>query len=137
MDTITMERPYTFRTLNASDTFLMMRIIGKIGVKEFASCMETDKLKQIVESVQEQKQDQKQDDVITAVGFSVILELVGVITNNLPKCENEIYQLLANVSGQTVEQIRDMSFIDFTTMVVDFVKKEEFRDFIKVASKLF
>jgi hypothetical protein len=137
MDTITMERPYTFRTLNASDTFLMMRIIGKIGVKEFASCMEADKLKQIVESVQEQKQDQKQDDVITAVGFSVILELVGVITNNLPKCENEIYQLLANVSGQTVDHIRNMSFIDFTTMVVDFVKKEEFRDFIKVASKLF
>jgi hypothetical protein len=36
-----------------------------------------------------------------------------------------------------VEEVGKLDFPTFTEMVIDFVKKPEFRDFIKVVSKLF
>ena len=59
-----------------------------------------------------------------------------VLLKTLPKCEKEIYQLLAQVSDLTEEEIKS-DMILFTEMVIDFVKKDEFKDFIKVVSRLF
>ena len=69
--------------------------------------------------------------------IEIILEVADVIFNNIPKCENEIFQMLSQTSDLTVEQVKKLPFADFTEMVIDFIKKEEFRDFIKVVSKLF
>ena len=52
-------------------------------------------------------------------------------------CENEIFTLLANVSDLTVDEIKAFDLTSITKMVVDFVKKEEFKDFIGVVSELF
>jgi hypothetical protein len=59
-----------------------------------------------------------------------------VIFNNLPKCEKEIYQLLAQVSGMSEDEVKKDGIL-FTEMLFDFVKKEEFPAFIKVVSRLF
>jgi hypothetical protein len=45
--------------------------------------------------------------------------------------------MLSNTSNLSVEQVEKLEFPIFTEMVIDFVKKPEFRDFIKVVSKLF
>ena len=76
-------------------------------------------------------------DNATMVGISVMLEIANVIIGNLPKCETEIYQLLSNVSNLSVEEVKGLGFATFAEMVLDFVKKDEFRDFIKVVSKSF
>lgn len=61
-----------------------------------------------------------------------MLEVANVIFSNLPKCENDIYQLLSQTSNLNVKEIKALSFVDFTKMVLDFVKKDEFKDFTKV-----
>lgn len=123
---ITMEKAYTFRKLNSTDTFLMFRIIGKIGINEFAKSIDGDFVKNIAKN-----NDQ------AALGISVVLGMANVIVGNLPKCEAEIYEMLANTSNLTIDQVKGLDFCTFTEMVIDFVKKEEFRDFIKVVSRLF
>lgn len=132
---ITMNKPvYTFRKLNSTDTFLMFKIIGKIGINEFTECFERDNVKQLIAKV---TGGESSKDASTIVGISVILEIANVIIGNIPKCETEIYQMLSNTSNLSVEQIKGLDFATFTEMVIDFIKKEEFKDFIKVVSRLF
>lgn len=128
------EKVYTFRKLNSTDMFLMFKIIGKIGVNEFTACFERDTVKQMIATV---TGNASADNATTMVGISVMLEMANVIIGNLPKCEMEIYQMLSNVSGLPVKRVKELDFVTFTEMVIDFVKKEEFRDFIKVVSRLF
>lgn len=136
-------KPYTFRTLGGEDVFLMFRIIGKIGVKEFNACFENDGIKNLVAAMMGEKAAQaKEDDdeakkSASVTYIAVILEVADVIFRNLPKCENEIFQMLSQTSDLTVEQVKGLPLAQFTEMVIDFIKKEEFRDFIKVVSKLF
>lgn len=129
---ITMERQvYTFRKLNSTDTFLMFKIIGKIGINEFTKSFDKDNIISLISATKGAK------NATTVVGISVILEMANVIIGNLPKCETEIYQMLSNTSNLSVDEVRGLDFATFTEMVIDFIKKEEFKDFIKVVSKLF
>lgn len=132
---ITMKQPvYTFRRLNSTDMFLMFKIVGKIGINEFASCLEKDSVKKMIAKA---TRGESSEDATTMVGLSVILEMVNIIMCNLPKCEDEIYQMLSNVSGMKVDRIKKLDMCTFTEMVIDFIKKEEFKDFFKVVLRLF
>ena len=126
------EKGYTFRPLEASDVFLMSKIIGAIGVNEFAACFDKEGVAGMMAKMQGGS-----DKSVQMVGVAVFLEIANVIFTGLPKCEKEIYQMLANVSGMTPEAVKKLDFITFTEMVIDFVKKDEFRDFIEVVSRLF
>lgn len=126
-------KPYEFRPLEASDIFLMSKIIGAIGVNEFAACFDKDGIKDMIASMAKNGGSES----ITIAGAAVFLEIANVIFKNLPKCESEIYQMLSNVSGMKVDKVKKLDLITFTEMVIDFIKKEEFRDFIKVVSRLF
>ena len=131
-------KPYTFRTLGGEDVFLMFRIIGKIGVKEFNACFEHDGIKHLVAAMMGEKlMDQEADASVSVTYITVVLEVADVIFRNLPKCEAEIFQMLSQTSNLSVAQVKKLSLAQFTEMVIDFIKKEEFRDFIKVVSKLF
>ena len=128
-----LEKPYEFRKLGAPDMFIMCRIISKIGVNEFTACFEKDGIKNLLASV---TGEDGKEDIPSIVGISVIFEIANVILGNLPKCESEIYQILAQTSNQPIENIKSMDMVTFFEMVVDFIKKEEFRDFIKAVSRL-
>ena len=133
-------KPYTFRLLGAPDIFLMSKIISKIGIKEFKACFESDGIKSLIQNMMmEKKEEGKEDDSnIISVGAGVALEIAGVILGNLPNCEEEIYQMLSQTSNLSVKEIKAPgNAAMFLEMVIDFIKKEEFRDFIKVVSKLF
>lgn len=134
----TVEKPYQFRQLGAPDIFLMFKIIKAIGVNEFMDCLESDSLRQAAAKMISKSDAVEQDEVIMMGALAGTLEIVNVIVGNLPKCEKEIYQLLEQTSNLTVKEItKPGNAVMFVEMVVDFLKKEEFRDFIKVVSKLF
>lgn len=126
------EKPYTFRTLNATDIFPMCRIVSKIGVNEFADCFSGDNIKSLLSSTQDGK-----SDIATATGAYVFFEILSVIMSNISRCEIDIYNLLSDTSNLSVEEIKAMGIGEFAEMVIDFVKKEEFSDFFKAVLKLF
>ena len=136
------EKPYKFRLLGAPDIFVMCKIIKAIGVNEFMSVLQGDSLKkvlnQFVEANGGEKADLTQDNFAMMGALAGVLEIANVIIGNLPKCEKEIYQLLSQTSNLSVEEIKaEGNAVMFFEMVIDFIKKEEFKDFIKVVSKLF
>lgn len=148
-------KPYNFRTLGGGDVFLMFRIISKIGVKEFNACFEHDGIKHLVAAMMGEKLKAKEAEKdanaeaetaaeeeleapsMSVTYISVILEIADVIFRNLPKCESEIFQMLSQTSDLSVNEVRKLPLGDFTEMIIDFIQKEEFRDFIKVVSRLF
>lgn len=131
------EKRYTFRQLSTEDMFLMFRILGKIGVKEFKQCFEGDSLNTLINTFKNNEgNDVSANSALMAIGVSVGFDAVDIILNNLPKCEKEICKLLSQVSGMDEAEIKKDAIL-FTEMVIDFVKKEEFPAFIKVVSRLF
>lgn len=130
------KKPYTFRKLGADDMFLMFNIIKAIGLKEFKGCLEGDAIEKLIDVFRDSGDEKNKEDALLAVGAGVALDVVDLVIGNLPKCKNDIYQLLSQVSGLSEEEVKG-DMIMFTEMVIDFVHKEEFPAFIKVVSRLF
>ena len=135
-------KPYTFRTLGGGDVFLMFKIIGKIGLKEFKALFENDGIKGLIASMMGEKMAKTAEETgevppASVTYISVALEVADVLFNNIVKCENEVFQMLSQTSNLSVEQVKSLPLAQFAEMVIDFIKKEEFRDFIKVVFRLF
>ena len=132
-------KPYTFRKLNSTDLFPMITIISKIGLDELTSVFEGDALKEVIKKFMPNKDEntdeegKKGNQVL--VGINVTLKIVNKILEHIPTCETEIYTLLANVSGMNIQAVKALDLDVFMEMLIDFVTKEEFKSFFKVASK--
>lgn len=128
-------KPYKFRKLDVDDVFLMFTIISKIGIKEFKACFEDEKVGKTINKMFSSKSEEEAG-AIYSVAAVVMLPIADVIIGNLQYCKEDILKLLSQTSDLEVDQIRADAIL-FTEMVIDFFKKPEFPDFIKVVSKLF
>lgn len=136
IDTEVVEKPYQFRMLSSRDVFLMFKIISKIGINEFMDCFDKGGVMSVIQNLTAEERETDSGAMLAAA--SVLLEVANVIMGNLHKCEEDVYQLLATTSNMTVEQITaEGNGVMFVEMVIDFIKKPEFPDFIKVVSRLF
>ena len=129
-------KPYTFRKLGSEDLFLMFKIISAIGINNFTKCFES---VSVLETIKNMSDEEKEEDSGAMLAFgAVALEVANIIFSNIGRCKNEIYQLLANTSNMSIEEITaEGNAVLFLEMVIGFCKKEEFPNFIKVVSKLF
>lgn len=138
MEEKTMEtKAYVLRELRADDVFLMFRIISKVGVQEFKACFESDAIKAMIGKMKK-GEDKKTavDGNMFAVGMVVVFDICSLIVEKLPNCRDDIYAFLASLSGMTKDEIAALPMVTFTEMIVDVIKKEEFKDFFGVVSKL-
>ena len=117
---------YELRDLQSKDIFPTVKIISKIGINEFKQCFSSDDIKALVG---EDKVD------VEAIGLSVFLDVANVVLSHIPSCEEDIYLLLSGLSGMSKKEIAELPLLTFTEMIIDVVKKDEFKDFIKVVSK--
>lgn len=136
------EKTYELRNLEADDLFIMINIVNKIGIKEFKGCFESEEVKAAVLNMTKDKDetaDESADDStdVVSIGVSVAFDIATILLANIGKCKNDIYALLANLSGKKDKDIAKLPIKTFTSMVIDLVKKEEFTDFFQDAVKLF
>ena len=134
------EKPYTFRRFSSTDIFPMFRIIGKIGLKEFTAAIDKDVLNELVSKFMNNSKEEGTEvsfGDFAVSGTSVILGIADVIFSKLPYCENDIYQILSQTSNLSFDDVKALDGAVFLEMVIDFIKKDDFKDFIKVVSKLF
>ncbi len=125
-------KPYTFRTLGTTDMFLMFKVLNKLGFKEFK---ENEGLKKTLFVFMGGTTGGKVD--VNKIGMDIFFEVAAIITEALPKAEEEIYNLLSSLSGIKVADIKTQSPAVTLEMIVDLIKKEEFKDFFSVVLKLF
>lgn len=142
-------KPYTFRKLCAKDVFPMVGIIKKIGLKEFKAFFEGEGISKIMKmfttngentvenSAEDSSEEAASENTVEALGLSLAFEVAEIIFNNLENCENDIFKFFASVSGMKVEDVRNLEIAVFAEMVIDFFKKDDFKDFFKVVSKSF
>lgn len=128
-------KAYELRRLTADDVFPMFQIISKIGIKEFKKCFESPEVMEIVKNAA--KGGKSKDDVQTSAGVAIALDIAGIIVSNLANCKNDIYQFLAQLSGMSTKDIAALPMATFFEMIIDVIKKEEFKDFFQVVAKLF
>lgn len=149
IDFIPKEKPYVLKKLGAPVIFSMCKIIKGIGINEFKTLFGGEgALKNITNMIKAEsakKANGKSDkenanpnlDAIIEIGAGIMLNVVGVVIENLPKCENDIYKFLSMVSNLSEKEVKSLSMADFTQMIIDVIKKEDFADFIKVVFTLF
>ncbi len=128
-------KKYELRELSAQDIFAMSKIIKKIGIHNFKKCFSSEEIKEAIANLTDEQK--KSGSGLVSVGMDVFFEIAGVIFDRLPECEAELYDFLATLSGFKVKELQKLSMADFLEMVVEVIKKPEFKDFFKVASRLF
>ena len=119
------------RDLEAKDIFSMLAVIKAIGVKEFRGIFDRPEIQNAINSA-----ELDSESGLEAVGLSVMMELVGVFVDNLGNAEQQIYSLLASLSGLTAQEVAALPMMEFVDMLIELFKKDEFADFIQAASKL-
>ena len=126
------KKPYTLRELNAKDVFSIARIIGKIGIQNIKKCFMTDDFQKALKSA-----DSEDGKGAEMLGMLAVLDVVGVLMENLPNCEKEMFAFLADMSGLSVSEVQNLDPEHFVEMVVDIVNSERFKGFFKAALRLF
>ena len=128
---------YTLRKVNATDIFTVTSIISKIGIREFKSCLKGEDTINLISSLFSNEDETKQnnDAALSAVGISVVFDIVGVVLANLEKCKDDIFTLLSSLTGINKQEIATLDGEVFMDMMLNAITDNS-KVFIGVASKL-
>jgi len=125
-------KKWEFRKLKGVDVFLMTPIIKKIGIDKFSRIFGSG---DIVKSVTAKAGTKQYESQVEAATFGAMLEAGQIILEGLDVCKNEILNLLEKTSNLSLKEIEDLDLVELPEMIIDFVKKDEFKDFLKVAQR--
>jgi hypothetical protein len=133
------EKKYELRDLQAQDIFPMVRIIQKIGFKEFTAAFSVDQVKTLLSSAEgkkDNKKDKKTDgDDVIAIGMSIAMNLADIVISHLGACEQDIYLLIGSLAGLKPKEVAKLPLDVFIGLVVSIFKKKEFAGFIGAVLK--
>lgn len=115
-------RPYTLRPLMDKDLYTVLSIIDKIFPGE--------KLQEAFDQIATEGKTPEE------IGIQVATKLGFALIRNIVTAHDEIYALLADVSGLKVEAIDDLPFGTGPMMIFDIVNNAKNADFFKVVFKL-
>ena len=126
---------YTLRKVNATDIFTVTTIISKIGIREFKSCLKGEDTINLISSLFDKENEANNDAALSAVGISVVFDIVGVVLGNMEKCKDDIFNLLSNLSNIPKNEIATLDGEVFMDMLLTAIQDNS-KVFIGVASKL-
>ena len=120
------------RKLQSSDLFRMVRIINGIGFKTIKDSINVDEINKLRRGMT----DENTDEITSQVGVSVVMSILGVVIENLPKVENDVYEFCGSVAGIKPKDVSKMEMGEFMDLLVAIFKMDGFKDFFSRASKL-
>lgn len=123
---------YELRALKSTDIFPMTKLISKFGVSEFKKAFDP----KLISSLVNENGELEKEKLATFVGINIVFDVASIVMSNVHKCEEEIYDFLESVSNLNREKLEEMSPAEFAEIIIDIIKKREFKDFFAVVSKL-
>lgn len=136
VQTVVREKPYKFKELGFDDIFPMMALVNKIGLEKIMSLMENKAIFNLIQGQKPMKIDKEgnevedKDEYLKQVGMAMVA-IVQLVISCLGNCRNELYTVLSSASNLTVEEVSKLPLKYVSSMIVDFVKKDDFKDFFK------
>jgi hypothetical protein len=113
---------YTLRPLKDKDVWPVVDILSKVF---------PDDLGAIFAQIMTGERNVEQ------LGAMVVVRLVTAVLKNVNKVRNEVYALLADVSGIPAEEIEEMEFGTSPMMIWEIANNARNASFFKVVSKFF
>ena len=123
-------KPYELRGLQAKDLFLLTRVVSALGINKIAEVFNS---KINIGAIA--GEDVTNEDAVREIGYGTIIELVGIVIDNLPNCQDDLFKFLSAISNLSEKQVEELPLGDFVNMVSDVIKKQEFRDFFTQAAR--
>ena len=104
--------------LKTRDLFIVQKIYKKMELKEEMKKMTVD----VTDKTEEERNKISSDKSI---------EFVNLIIENIDKAEQEVYQLLANYSDKTVDEIENQDLFDTLDEIKELITDERLINFFK------
>lgn len=127
-------KKWQFRELKGKDIFLMLPVLKRIGINNLKKCISGD----LIKGINAEHEGEAREKQIEAATYGAMLEFGQVLIEGLAVegCDDAIYKLLSGVSNLTYEEVKeDLGLLELPEMIMDFVKKDEFKGFLKVAQQ--
>lgn len=105
----------------SKELFLTLKVFNKIGkenIKRFIG--ENDNLVSSFKAVTKGIKKLTDDDYIE-IGMT-LFDLVMFIMENIDRCQDEIFNLLASATQKSKEELENMDDVEFVELLVEFVK---------------
>ena len=115
------ERPYNLRKLKDKDLFPMLQILKKIGIREFK-----DAFIQVASG----------EKSVKDIGILAAFDIIDILIGNIEKAEDEIYALWSDISGISIDDMKELEFGTLPLMIVDTFSNMKDASFFRVLSKL-
>lgn len=125
-------KPYTLRTLKAEDTFKVLAVFKKIGLKKFTTMLQNEQVQNVIKKIRNKESKEIENDQLFNVG-SLVFEIGDVLLDGLANCESEVFTLLSSVSNLSVDEIKGLEISDFLGMIIDVVLEN--KNFLKAVSR--
>ena len=135
------KKPYKLRKLSAKDISPMIKIARKVDLKRLKNALSEINIKEIINLSKEKNEEGEETaeknntDLMLKVGGNIVIEAIPILLDALDDCLEDINKLLANVANMELEQLESLDLDIYFKLVYDFISKNEFMGFIKVASK--
>lgn len=115
------ERPYTLRRLKDGDLIPLLGLLRKLGLKDYKETIV----------------DAANGADVKDVGVNVVLNLGDVLISHLEDEAGEaIYEFWSNLSGLSVDEMKDMEFGTLPLMIYDSFNDVKDSSFFRVLAKL-
>ena len=124
------------RNLQATDIFLIVKILNKIGYEKIRKEINVDEIMSVREKISTTNDEKKKTSLIAEYGVNVVMSVLGILLENLPLIEQDLYNFVGSIAGIKAKDVAKMDINKFVDLLIEIVNKEEFKDFFKRASKL-
>ena len=125
-------KAYKLRTPTLDDLFPMVEIIKKIGFEEIEKCFSRDAKEKILNELTGEEKEISVD----TVGEKVGMKIFGIIIRNFSACKDDLYVLLSQLSGLTIQEVGLIPLPTLFKLIKEFIKGDTFKDFFTEAAEL-
>ena len=127
------------RELKGDDLFTLLAIVGKMDIKDefmtlFQNNVESGSVANVVPLDHKKKQPTKaelakQEAEAERRGMEAMAGMLQKVLLNAGKLKGDINALLADLTGETLATVQNLSLKDYTGLIITLFKKPELADF--------
>lgn len=131
------------RELKGDDLFTLLSIVGKMDIKdEFMRLFKQNSEASTVEPADHKKKQPtkadlaKQEADAEKRGMEAMAGMLQKVLLNAGKLKGDINALLADLTGETLATVQNLSLKDYTGLIITFFRKPELSDFFSSIASL-